>query len=146
MRVLKHLGKGFTLLETLIVMGLISLILMLTASVINTTYREFNETFFISSLTRMLHQAQLSAVVSHSQRVVFIRSKKAYCWPTDRYETLALPVPNEFVRYSNGARLYYRAKSGYIKIQRLRYITPTHIYIFQYELGSGHFKCIKKEK
>lgn len=131
----------------IVVLAITSGMLMATSSIIKTVYSETEETIFISSLKRFLHQAQLNAILTTSRHVWYEdKPVPVYRTNTQYYGCLSLPIPKQFVKYSSGLSIWYRVKSGYTKMRKLIYETPTHIYIFQYELGSGHFKCIKKIK
>lgn len=139
--------SAFTLVEILVVLSTSLVILLATDSVIKEVYSEMEETLFISSLQRFLHQAQLNAILTTSRHVWYEADPyPAYHTNTQYYYRLSLPIPKQFVKYSSGLSIWYCGRSGYTKMRKLVYETKNYIYVFQYQLGSGHFKCIKKGK
>lgn len=124
----------------MIVLSIITGSLLLTASVVNHTYSELEEDLFFASFKRILHQAQTKALMHSEQCISYCKDSHSYKWHGLACPTLYLPVPKSVdVKKDYGA--HYKFFTGYSAMKKLDYQTTAAYYVFQYQLGSGHFSC-----
>lgn len=139
---------GFTLIESLIVLSVVSTMVLIPTLKLTNLYQRYRCQHFFNQFEKNLHATQQSAIVSGRMSRVYYNSEKNmyffdYNWSSEYIHQVELFLPPEVV-YKNGGNLFFHPPNGNISTGALsaiifqESITGKTI-TYQLTLGSGKY-------
>lgn len=136
--------RAFTLIETLIVIGIISSILVLTSMIMLYRYHSDDEALFITQFQRFLNRAQMLAIVSRKPVEIRFDSKNKTYYIKGREDISTVALPQTIIYFPRRS-IEYRI-GGKMEVERYEFVGEKYRYIFQYQFGPGHFHYEQKPR
>lgn len=138
----KECKKGFTLVEMMIVIGITTLILVITENICFKTLTYTQERAYIQCYHRMLKLTQLEAM-SHVYRVSFAyQNPRHYQVKAFPFQSVKLSVPSLFIHYPQTTIVYN--PNGSTQARTLVFESKNYRYLFVFQIGRGEFRYEEK--
>lgn len=134
-----HGSKAFTLVETLIVMFIISILLILTNYLIYKPTQELEEHLFVDQTKQMLSRVQLYAIASQNEASIYLKNKK-YTFQSNLYGILQFPIPKSLISMYQQKSIIKYDDEGNTTVNKIIFNWPNAKDKFQYQLFYGHYR------
>lgn len=142
MTIYEHHGskQGFTLIETLCVLTIVTTLLILTASYGRCQLDKLHEHLFITSYFRQLKLIQLRSMAGPATSLVYHQ----HCYETTAspFPRAKLALPRNFI-YGTPSNVWYY--SGHTKARTICFSTRNKEYLFKFQIGKGQIHYEEKE-
>lgn len=137
---------GFTLIETLITLGLICLLFFLPAISLDGLYQQYRIHFFFSQFEKKMAFAQQAAIISGRKATVYVHDQQCdffYQWYQNVQRIEELMFPPEIESGVKEVSLNFKAGKGNVdKLPKFIFIDKKNQkkYVYQINLGSGKYE------
>ncbi len=124
--------KAFTLLESLLVLAMVTGMLMILSSQVKPVFAQVRQQLFFLEFEHLYRETQQLSQAKNQQLTLQLTSNQI----TNGYQTVTLPEditgPNQSV--------VFETHGGDNSLQKLSFQTPTQMVHYQLYLGSGKYK------
>lgn len=137
---------GYTLLETLITLGLICLLLLLPVISLDRLYRQYQVHFFFTQFEKNMAFTQQAAIVSGRTATVHYHERQCdfmYQWYQDVTKTTEVKLPQTIETSMKEVSVNFKAGKGNVdKLPKFTFIDKENKkkYTYQINMGSGKYE------
>ena len=141
----RHGSRAFTLLETLIVLSIVSLIVSFGSYVIKDNIQVLEYKLFIEQMKHMLDRTQLLAISSH-QPISIRQKQNSFIIQTDLYGQIQFPIAKQITKTYQQSPMTYWTDGTLNFMNNLTFYSNYGTDTFQYQLFYGHYRYEHQNK
>ncbi len=131
--------KGFTLLESLVVLAITAFLLLGLSGGVKQTFASVEEQLFFLSFEHLYRDTQKLSALSKQEMTLTLDNEKI----SNGIETLDLP---ENIKLGKDMTLHFDQTGGNSSLAKLNFQTPKKTVEYQLYIGSGQYKKTENER
>lgn len=142
MKTLKYHGNktATTLLETLIVLGIATSLLIMTCHIGWHQEGKLEERLFISSYRRQLKLLQLRSMNDQASTIFYNYPQKSYEVKASPFQAVIMKIPATMESWPTANLMY---SGGWTKAKGVQFKSDDTIYQFIFQIGKGQYRYIE---
>ena len=125
--------KAFTLLESLLTLGVVSLLCWLLAGSVHQAFGQVEETLFFSEFERVYQETQKMSIAKEERTSLFIDHVGVH----SPYQELPLPKGVELIKEK---QLTFDPAGGNSSLTKIQFQTEKEVVTYQLAIGNGKIK------